>query len=182
MPNHIQANNTNISSGGGDDCSKSRIGYNPAYLVQGIDRNIDVSTAGEDTSKALTRVFVLHAIACGTAFIAFLFAIGTNTFFSFVSSVLSGITFIITIVVLATDFAGLSIIHHDVNKTGNKAKWGAAIWCVVAAAILLIISTVLIFVTCCFHRRSKKQKASDDMGDVSFQGEKRRRRKILGVI
>lgn len=165
--------------GGGDRCSKKMIGYNPGYLVGQVDKNIDVSTAGEDTAKALTRVMVLHPVGCALAFIAFLFAIGTGTFLSFISSVLSGIAFIVTIIVLATDFAGLSIIHHDVNKSGNKAKWGAAIWCVLVAAILLIFSTALIFLTCCAARRSNKKHASTDNG---FAAEKTRRKKRFAAL
>lgn len=156
------------------------IGYNPGYLVSQVDRNIDISTAGEDTAKAMTRVMVLHPVGCALSFIAFLFAIGTGTFLSFISSIVSGIAFIVTIVVLATDFAGLSIIHHDVNKSGNKAKWGAAIWCVLAAAILLIFSTALIFLTCCAARRSNKKHTSTT--DNGFATEKARRKKRFATL
>ena len=52
------------------------------------------TTAATDTSKALTRVMILHPIACGVAFIAFLLALGSGVcgaiFAAMVAAVASG--------------------------------------------------------------------------------------------
>lgn len=134
------------------------VGYNPALVLRHLDPSIDISSAGENTSKALTRVMVLHPVGCVLAFIGFLLAaIGASTFKSFLASVFSGLAFIVTIVVLATDFTGMSIIHHDANDArGLSASYGSGIWCVVGAIIALFISTILVFITCCAGRRKGK--------------------------
>lgn len=133
------------------------IGYNPVSLIAANDNDIDVNGAGETTAKALTRVFVLHAVGCVLCFIGFLLAIGRGTAINFLSSLVSGVAFIVTIVVLATDFAGLAIVHHDANDSSNSsASYGSAIWCVVGAAIALFFSTILLFLTCCAGRRKNK--------------------------
>jgi len=58
-----------------DYCYPKHIGYNPAQIMSQID-GTTFSTAATDSSKALTRVMILHPIACGVAFIAFLLALG----------------------------------------------------------------------------------------------------------
>lgn len=99
---------------------------------------------------------VLHPVATVLAFIAFLLAIGRGTALNFMSSILSGLTFIVTLVVLATDFAGWSIVHRAVNNSDNTASYGPAIWCVLGALIATFLSTILIFLTCCAGRRKNK--------------------------
>lgn len=139
------------------------IGYNPAELIRSKDRDIDVSGAGENTSKALTRVMVLHAVGCVLSFIGFILAIGRGTATNFLSSLLSGVAFVVTIIVLATDFAGMAIIHHDANDSNNSsASYGSAIWCVVGAAIALFFATILLFLTCCAGRRKNKHSDTEN--------------------
>lgn len=148
---------------GEDICSHKMIGYNPAKLLEAVDNDIDFGSASEDTSKGLTRVMVLHIVGTIFAFIAFLLCIGTNTFFSLLASIFSGLAFIVTIVATACNFVAFSIVKHKVNEVdGNKATYGAAIWCVLAAAILTFFATIIVFFTCCAGRRKRKHDASKE--------------------
>jgi hypothetical protein len=108
------------------------------------------STASGDTADALTRVMILHPIACGLAFIAFLLAIGSGFFGTFFASLVSAVTFIITLVVLATDFVAFGIIKNAVNNdgTGSHAYYSVGMWTLLAAFIVLFFATFIVFFSC----------------------------------
>jgi hypothetical protein len=136
--------------------------------MEGIDK-ADYNTASVDTSKALTRVMILHPIACGLAFIAFLLALGAGVFGALMASFVSAITFIITIVVMATDFVAFGIIKNKVNKdgSGSHAYYSVGMWTILAAMILLFFATFIVFFTCFsarMHRNSAKHSKHADAG------------------
>ncbi|KAF4965200.1 hypothetical protein FZEAL_10792 [Fusarium zealandicum] len=147
-----------------DNCSKAQIGYNPAQVIQTAAGNndVDFSGAGENAVKALTHVMVLHPIATGLCFIAFLLALFAGPFGSLLSSLASLLAFLVTVVALACDFAGFSIVRHRVNRDSNSlnAQWSVAIWLVLAAAILALLGTILVFLTCCSGRRRRRRESS----------------------
>lgn len=57
------------------------------------------------SADGLTRVMILHPIACGLAFIAFLLALGAGVFGSLLSAMVAGVAWIITLIVMAIDFS-----------------------------------------------------------------------------
>jgi len=140
-----------------DYCTKKTIGYNPAEIMAGID-NTDFKTASEDTSKALTRVMILHPIACGLAFIAFLLALGAGFCGSILAASVSAITWIITVVVMATDFVAFGLIKNHVNGdgSGSHAYYSVGMWTILAAMILLFFGTFIVLFTC-FSSRMHRQ-------------------------
>lgn len=78
------------------------------------------STASGDTADALTRVMVLHRIACALAFIAFLLALGAGFVGSLFASMVSAVAFIITLVLMATDFVWAGV---NSDGTGSHAYY-----------------------------------------------------------
>lgn len=66
------------------------------------------SVAGTDTADALTNAFILHPIACGLAFIAGLVAFG-GIFGSLIGSMIAIVAWLITVVVMAIDFASFGV-------------------------------------------------------------------------
>ncbi|OAA46081.1 Actin cortical patch SUR7/pH-response regulator PalI [Metarhizium rileyi] len=138
-----------------DECTRSKIGYDPAYLMRRLDGS-DFGDASASTAKGLTRVMVLHPIAAGLSFIAFLLCIFTGTVGAFLAALVSMITFIITLVAMVCDFVAFSIIKHDVNKNGvSKAKWGPGIWLILVSAIFTLFGAAIVFFTCCCARKKK---------------------------
>jgi hypothetical protein len=132
-----------------DYCTGKHIGYNPAEIMAKIDGTI-FNTASTDTSKALTRVMVLHPIATGLAFIAFLLALGAGVCGAVLAAIMSTITFIIVVVALACDFTLFGIIKNHVNHdgSGSHAKFGPGIWTILAALITLFFGTFVVLFTC----------------------------------
>jgi glucan phosphoethanolaminetransferase (alkaline phosphatase superfamily) len=121
------------------------------------------STASGDTADALTRVMILHPIACGLAFIAFLLAVGAGIIGSLLASLVSAVAFIITLVVMATDFVWAGIIKNAVNSdgTGSHAYYSVGMWTILAAMVLLFFATIIIFVSCFRSRRSNRTSKYD---------------------
>lgn len=107
----------------------------------------------------LTNAMVLHPIACGLAFIAFLFALGAGIFGAVLASAVAFIAWIITVVVMAIDFALFAIIKNGVNKsgTGAHASYSTAMWTCMAAMILLFIGTFWVLFTCLSKRRHERR-------------------------
>jgi len=150
-----------------DWCTKKHVGYNPAQIISGID-NTHFNTASTDTSKALTRVMILHPIACGLAFIAFLLALGSGVFGALLASLVSALTWIITVVVMATDFVLFGIVKNHINRdgSGSHAKYSVAMWTILAAMILLFFATFIVFFTCFSARLHSRR----DRGGVKHDG------------
>ncbi|QSZ32839.1 hypothetical protein DSL72_002419 [Monilinia vaccinii-corymbosi] len=142
---------------GTDYCTGKHIGYNPAFVMSGIEPT-DFSTASENTVKALTRVMVLHPIACAVMFVAFLLALGAGVIGSFLASLVSGIAFILALVAMACDFVLFGIVKNHVNQdgSGSHAYFSVGIWCVLAAMITGFLGAVVVFVTCLSKRMHEK--------------------------
>merc|ERR1712225_161015 len=133
----------NVDEDSHDYCSGRHIGYNPANIMTRIE-NTDFGSASENTSEGLTRVMVLHPVACAL-FAAFM----------------SALAFIVTIVVMATDFTSFAIIKDHVNKddTGSTAHYSTGMWTCLAAMVCLFLATFVVLFTCCSSRMHKKRES-----------------------
>ncbi|RFU73190.1 hypothetical protein TARUN_9065 [Trichoderma arundinaceum] len=153
-----------INSNGRDDCIDAHVGYDPTAALGQV---VSFSRSDRDGARILTRVLILHPIAAGLTFLAFLLCLGTSFLGSFVASLFSALAFIATIIAMACDFAGFQIIKHAVNTRGPSqldARWGPAVWCILVAAVLTLVATILVFVTCCAGR-VKKSRSRRGKGD-----------------
>ncbi|PSR84162.1 SUR7/PalI family-domain-containing protein [Coniella lustricola] len=146
---------------GGDSCTHSHLGYNPADVMA----NIEGTSFGDGTTdslKILTRTMVLHPISTGIAFIAFLLALGAGFIGSFLAAIVAVLAFLTTIVAMIIDFVMFGVLKSHINdssddSSGSHAKYSVAIWTILAAAICLLIGSVIVFFTCCSARLHKKR-------------------------
>jgi uncharacterized membrane protein len=124
------------------------------------------STAAEDSSKALTRVMILHPIACALAFIAFLFALGAGFCGAIFASMIAAVAWLVTLVVMVTDFVLFGIIKRHVNSdgSGSHAYYSVGMWTILAAMILLFIATFIVLFTCCSSRMHRNNRTSKETG------------------
>jgi hypothetical protein len=124
--------------------------------------NTDFGTASTDTSKALTRVMILHPVACGLAFIAFLLALGAGFCGALLASMVAAVTWLVTLVVMVTDFVLFGIVKNHVNKdgSGSHAYYSTGMWTILAAMICLFFATFIVLFTCCSSRMHKKKERS----------------------
>ncbi|ESZ95516.1 hypothetical protein SBOR_4101 [Sclerotinia borealis F-4128] len=151
-----------------NQCTKKHIGYNPASTISTI--STPFSTASENTSKALTRVMILHPIACGLMFIAFLLALGASIIGSFLAALVSGIAFVVALVAVACDFVLFGIVKRHVNSNGSvsgeggHASFSAGIWCLVAGMVVGFLGAGLVFATCLSKRIHGRKSGRTGMG------------------
>lgn len=139
-----------------DFCFPKVIGYKPAVIMAEIDHTT-FSKASSDSADALTYAFILHPIACGLAFIAGLAALG-GVIGGLISTFIAAVAWIITLVVMAIDFAAFGIIKNHVNSdgSGSHAYYSIGMWTTLAAMVLLFFGMVLVFFTCCTERRKNR--------------------------
>jgi Na+/serine symporter len=126
--------------------------------------------AAAKSTKGLTRVMVLHPVACALAFLAFLSALGSGVCGALFASLISAVAWIVTVVVMAIDFTIFGIIKNHVNKdgTGNKAKYSVGMWTILAAMILLFFATFIVLFTCFSARRHKNDNVISKHGDAGY--------------
>lgn len=154
-----------------DQCTGKHIGYNPADIMAGIDHTT-FNTASTDTTKALTRVMILHPIATGLAFIAFLMALGAGFCGAIMAAMVSAVTWLITVVVMACDFALFGIIKNHVNKdgSGSHAYYSVGMWTCLAAMICLFFGTFVVLFTCFSSRMHRKDNRVSKGGEAGYVG------------
>jgi len=152
-----------------DSCSGKHIGYNPANIMAGIDHTT-FNTASTDTTKALTRVMILHPVACGLAFIAFLMALGAGFCGAIFAAMVSAVTWLITLVAMACDFALFGIIKNHINKdgSGSHAYYSVGMWTILAAMICLFFGTFVVLFTCFSSRMHRNDRRNVKAGDAGY--------------
>ena len=137
------------------------------------------SDYAHDTARALTKVMVLHPIATGLAFISFVLALGAGFVGSFLAALGAFITFLVTAVVLITDFVSFSIVKSAVNDSTASvvASYGSAAWTTLVAAILSLLASVILLFTCCsarIHRRRESRYHDSKVTSASPNPRRRR--------
>jgi len=162
-----------------DFCTRSQVGYSPADVMSDT-QGTDFSDYARDTTRTLTKVMILHPIATGITFIAFVLALSAGVVGSFLASLVALLAFVITVVVLVTDFVLFSIIRSNVNddNVGSEAFYSTAMWTLLAAAVCTLLGTVVVFFTCCsgrLHERRTRRRTVKDPAYVSPPATRRRR-------
>ena len=144
-----------------DWCSGRHVGYEPAHIIAAVDRT-KLTDIEAGTSDSLTRAMILHPIACGVAFIAWIVSIGAGTIGSLFGVLTALVAWVLCLIVMATDFSLFGILRHHVNhdRSGSRAYFGEAIWCLCAAFVLLFFAMIIVTFTCFSARREKKKVAA----------------------
>lgn len=168
-----------------DYCTKHHIGYNPADIMAIVDHT-SFSEMAAGTSDSLTRVMVLHPIACGLAFIAFLVSLGAGIIGSLAGAIVAFVAWVVTLVALAVDFSLFGIVKHHVNrdKSGSHAEFGSGMWLLLASFVTLFFGMLIVFFTCCSAHREKRRaaSASKNEGYPAADGNVAPRKKRFGVF
>jgi len=110
---------------------------------------------------------VLHPIACGLSFIAFLLAIGSGFFGAIFAAGVATLSLMVTVVVLATDITMFTLVRNKVNdmNDGRNVQWGTGFYTLIVAMIVLFIAVVVVVATCCssrMHERKNRRRTVDD--------------------
>jgi hypothetical protein len=124
---------------------------------------------------------ILHPIAAGIAFLAFLMALGSGFFGSLLAAFTSLVTFVVTVVALICDFVLFAIIRDNVNDQNNDAHayYSVGIWTILVAGIASLLGAIIVFFTCCSARLHKRRNRHSTVpkNDYGTPATTRRRRR-----
>jgi hypothetical protein len=118
---------TRAASDDQDWCAPSTVGYSPASIMNAID-GTGFSVAASATADGLTNAMILHPIACGLAFIAFLLALGAGVIGSLLGALVAALAWVLTLIVMAIDFTlfGVGVLarrwHGWVGADGRACR------------------------------------------------------------
>lgn len=114
-------------------------------IMEQID-GVSYPSASTDTADRLAHAMILHPIACGFAFIAFFFALITGKTSSMISILVAAFAWLLTLIVLITDFVSFGIVKRHVNGdgSGSSAAFGVCMWTLVAGMVVLFLGMIFI--------------------------------------
>lgn len=163
-----------------DVCTGSHIGYKPADVMTDVEQT-SYSDYSRKVTHGLTKVMILHPIAAGIAFLAFLMALGSGFFGSLLAAFTSLVTFVVTVVALICDFVLFALIRDNVNDQNSEAHayYSVGIWCVLVAGIASLLGAIIVFFTCCSARLHKRRNRHSTVpkNDYGAPATTRRRRR-----
>lgn len=123
---------------------------------------------------------VLHPIATGISFLAFILGAGAGFFGSLFAALMSLLAFVVTVVALICDFILFALIRDHVNNSnddssGSHATYSVAIWTILAAAVCSLLGSLILFFTCCSARLHKRRGYPSAKNDYGTPAGRRRR-------
>ncbi|KAB5572613.1 SUR7/PalI family-domain-containing protein [Coniochaeta sp. 2T2.1] len=165
------ANNRDGDLIGGNDreegCSRKVLGYSPATPL-----NINFSDSAERTTRSLTKAMVLHPVATGLNFIAFVLALGAGMVGSLLASLVAALAFLVTAVIVIIDFVLFSIVKTQINRNSNAwhAEYSSAAWTLLVGGICSLLGAIVTFFTCCSGRMHRRRNGLDTKHEVVHDG------------
>ncbi|KAL1667735.1 actin cortical patch SUR7/pH-response regulator pali [Schizophyllum commune] len=147
---NIEISVDNASTDTGEVCSETKLGYT---FDQTVMEALGVSDLQDTISKVTTAALVLHPIACGLTFLAFLVSVlmvcrgrdGPARLPSICSLLWGIFAAVLTTAVFLIDIIFVAIVRNKVrDKSDDQVDlhFDAAIWMVLAAAVALWISLI----------------------------------------
>lgn len=108
---------------------------------------------------------VLHPVATGLCFIAFLLCVGAGIVGSLLASLTSLLAFFVTLIALICDFVAFGIVKNKVNDSDADvhAYFDVAMWLLLASAVCSLVATIIVFLTCCAGRSKRRRQSAAKM-------------------
>ncbi|ORX35120.1 SUR7/PalI family-domain-containing protein [Kockovaella imperatae] len=149
------------------ECSKSKLGYD---LTRITGAGLDYRWTNE-TLNGSTKALILHPIAMGIAFIAFLITLVSDHVGFIFAAFITFLAFIVSLVAMIIDFAVFGIVKREVNDHTNAvAKYGVTTWLTLAATIVLFFSVFIVFFSCCTHRKNHRKEYDNSYNNAGYVG------------
>ena len=148
-------------------CSSSKVGYDVTSVT---GARLDHQWTN-DTVNNLTKVLVLHPVAAGIAFFAFLVTLCADRLGFICAAFIAFLAFVVSLVAMIFDFVVFGIVKHEItNNTTGSADYGSATWMTLAATIILFFAIFIVFFSCCTGMRNKKREHSNGYNNGGYVG------------
>jgi len=156
-----------------DSCGPKGVKYDIAGEIAALGLPAFGHAQGSSLN-GLTGVLILHEVAAGIAFIAFLLALVSHRIGFLLAAAVAFLAFLITLIAMAVDFALFGVVKAHVHNAnmGMSAAYGVGTWTCLAAFVVLFFAT---FTTCCACVTGRREKRSTVATTSTRRGWWRRR-------
>ncbi|WRT63155.1 uncharacterized protein IL334_000058 [Kwoniella shivajii] len=145
---------TNVNGAGDHGCSARQLGYD----IASVSGEVSDWTYVNDNLEHITKALVLHPVATGLAFIAFIIAFFADHIGFIFAALIAFLAFLVSLAAMIIDFVMFGIIKHEINdNTSATASFDKAIWLTLAATVILFFSSFIVCFETCTHRRNRNR-------------------------
>ncbi|GAA5918594.1 hypothetical protein JCM1841_002266 [Sporobolomyces salmonicolor] len=139
---------------GPDSCSPAHVGYNPSdYIRDGLPPFL---FRGSNIGDVSTSALVLHPIATGLAFLAFLIAAISHRIGFLWAAFMACLTWVVVLVVVVIDITTFYHVRQQANDLATLSATYGAGFCTMVAFILLFFAGSATCSSCVSARRRTK--------------------------
>ncbi|MBE3048379.1 hypothetical protein IMZ48_38925 [Candidatus Bathyarchaeota archaeon] len=156
-----------------DLCSSTRLGYSPLGVARALDI-LTPTTYVQTTTRALTRVMILHPVAAALAALALVSTLAAPRLGNSLACLLSTAALIVVALAMVSDFVLFGMVRAAVNqdgRAGSEARFGVAMWCVLVAAVCALVATLLVLGACCVGRSGRRRRRDAEKAEARAETE-----------
>ncbi|GAA5998055.1 Rim9p [Rhodotorula paludigena] len=149
--------------GQNDACTGTQVGYElPAALAQIASSTGILSDDAQSAIRAVTAALILHPIACGVSFFAFLIAACSDRLGFICASLIAILAAILALIAMILDLILVIFVRHwfeDNNLDGLvDVDYSYGTWTTVAAFACLFVAVFATLCACIRDRRQRRYK------------------------
>ncbi|GAA5871852.1 hypothetical protein JCM8547_003287 [Rhodosporidiobolus lusitaniae] len=150
-----------IQDGSSDSCTSAQVGYEiPSILITAAEATgSSVSDTAQDAIKAVTKALVLHPVACGVSFFAFLIAACSDRLGFLCASLIAILAAILALIVMVLDLVLFYVVRRWLrdNDLDVDVSYSYGTWLTVAAFACLFVGVFATACACLSDRRRKRR-------------------------
>ncbi|GAA5973334.1 hypothetical protein JCM11641_003077 [Rhodosporidiobolus odoratus] len=146
--------------GGADACSSTGTGYNlPPIIVSLAEATGTISDSTESAIHAVTTALVLHPVACGVSFLAFIIAGCSDRLGYLFAALVAAFAAIIALICMILDLVLFYVVKKYLqhNNLPVDISYSTGTWLTVAAFACLFVGVFATACACITDRRHRRR-------------------------
>ncbi|GAA5891721.1 hypothetical protein JCM5296_001840 [Sporobolomyces johnsonii] len=136
-----------------DSCSPAQVGYDPSDYIQA---SLPRFFRGTDIGDVSTSALVLHPIATGLAFFAFLIAAVSHRLGFIFAALVAGVVWVVVLALVVVDITTFRHVRQQASDFAPLSTIYGAGFCTIVAFILLFFGALATCFSCVSARRRTK--------------------------
>jgi len=149
--------------GNSDVCTSSQVGYQlPTVLVTLAQATGVLSDSAQDAINAVTSALILHPIACGLSFFAFLIAACSDRLGFLCASLTALLAAIVALAAMILNLVLVTVVRAWLSKNNVDqfvdVSYEVGTWLTVAAFACLVVGVLTTCCACFTDRRRRRNK------------------------
>ncbi|BGP29409.1 hypothetical protein JCM10296v2_001148 [Rhodotorula toruloides] len=145
-----------------DACTKAQVGYQlPPALINLAEQTGVLSNTAENAIEATTKALILHPIACGVSFLAFLIAAVSDRLGFICAALIAFVAMLCAAVAMVLDIVLFYVLkaYLEKNNIGSlvSVSYSVGTWTTVTAFCCLFIGMFFTLCACITDRRRRRR-------------------------